>query len=184
MAYFRNANLVPRGGFFFELNGEKVSARHFCDIERPVAEMLRRAGLTCTVEEAVANYMCPRIDEADWFCTGKFRPARVRPAEALKNTASAVAGRDVVPFDEVERRLRVCMECPMHTREFCVACTGHLERVLAMFGGRRTPVPEDAGAGICKCCKAYESGVASVAYADGEGVWGEAPANCWRYNKS
>lgn len=183
MAYFRNANLVPRGGFFFELNGEKVSARHFCDIERPVADMLRRAGLTCTVEEAVANYMCPRIDEADWFCTGNFHASKIRPAEALKNTVAIVPGRDVVPFDEVEHRLRICMSCPMHTRDFCVTCTGHLERVLSMFGGRRTTVPEDAGSGICKCCKAYESGIASVVYADGDKIWEGAPDICWR-NKS
>ena len=180
MAYFKNVNVAPPCGFFFELNGEKVSARHFCDIERPVREMLRKAGLTCTVEEAVANYMCPRIDEADWMCTGSFRPSPIRPAEALRNSLFEVEGRELVPFDVVERRLRACLACPMHTRKFCVTCTGHLERVLAAFGGRRPKVPEDAGSGICKCCKAYESAIASVAYAPGENTWEGTPETCWR----
>lgn len=178
--YFRNPNVAPQGGFFYELNGEKVTGRYFCDIEPKVRALLRKYRLTLSAEEAVAEYMCPRIPEASWMCTGGFTKAKIQPSEALKNSKLISEGRDVVPFDEIERRLRTCMACPMHTREFCVTCTGHMERILLYYGGRRQKVPEDAGSGICRACKAYESAVASIEYRKDEAVWEGVPDTCWR----
>jgi hypothetical protein len=178
--YFKNVNVAPLGGFFYELNGERVTGRHFCEMEGPVRALLRKYHRTETVEEAVANYMCPRIPEASWLCTGGFKESKIRPAEALANSINLTSGRDVVTFDEIERRLRVCMACPMHTREFCVTCTGHIERIILMFDGRRRKVPEDAGSGICKCAKAYEAALASVAYGKDEALWEGVPNICWR----
>lgn len=182
--YFRNVNTSPVGGFFYELNGEKVTGRHFCDIEPKVRALLRKYHRTESAEEAVAGYMCPRIPEASWLCTGA-SPARaaVRPAEAMRNSDLITAGREVVPFDEIERRLRICMSCPMHTREFCVTCTGHMERIMLLYAGRRPKVPEDAGSGICKCAKAYESALVSVEYGKDEPVWESVPETCWRRMK-
>ena len=179
--YFKNVNVAPAGGFFYELNGETVSGKHFCDIEGRVRALLRKYHRTETVEEAVAGYMCPRIPEASWLCTGGFKTAKIRPAEAMENSEMIVSGRNLVTFDEIERRLRICMACPMHTREFCVTCTGHMDRIMLLSGGRRRKVPEDAGSGICRCCKAYESAIASVEYGDGDTVWEGIPDSCWRH---
>lgn len=182
--YFRNVNTAPAGGFFYELNGEKVTGRFFCDIEPKVRALLRKYKRTETVEEAVAGYMCPRIPEASWLCTGgDFKRVGVRPAEAMKNAERLTLGREVVAFDEIERRLRICLSCPMHTREFCVTCTGHMERIMLLYAGRRPRVPEDAGSGICKCAKAYESAIASVEYGRDEPAWESAPETCWRNRK-
>lgn len=181
--YFKNVNIAPRGGFFYEINGEAVSAPHFCLIEGPVKELMRKYHVQGTAEEAVANYMCPRIPEASWMCTGSFSRSVIRPAEALSNSFSIMDGKEVVPFDDIEKRLRVCMSCPKHTREFCVTCTGHMERILRYLSGRRPKLPEDNGTGICKCCKAYESAVASMEYRDGDAMWDGAPETCWRNQK-
>lgn len=178
--YFKNVNSTPAGGFFYELNGEKVTGRFFCEIEPKVRALLRKYGRTETAEEAVAGYMCPRIPEASWLCTGNFKKSKILPAEALKNAIWLTEGHDVVPFDEIERRLRICLACPRHTREFCVTCTGHMERIMLLYAGRRPKVPEDAGSGICKCAKAYESALVSVEYRDSDPVWEGLPDTCWR----
>ena len=181
--YFRNPNIPPAGGFFYELNGEKVTGRFFCDIEPKVRALLRKYNRTETAEEAVAGYMCPRIPEASWMCTGGFTKAKIQPSEALRNSTVISEGREVVPFDEIERRRRACMACPMHTREFCVTCTGHMERIMLLYGGRRQRVPEDAGSGICRCAKAYEAAIASVEYGKDEPGWEGSPDTCWRNRK-
>lgn len=183
--HFTNTGNSLRDGYFFELNGERVEGRHFCDIENRVRAMLRKAGMTCTAEEAVAAYMCPRIQEAGWACKGMPVGSRphILPADALRNSVTAVAGRHVVPFDEIERRIRICLGCQKHTREYCVTCTGHLERIMAMFSGKRPRVPEDSGSGICTCAKAYESAIASVDFKNSESVWEGVPDTCWRKSK-
>lgn len=178
--FFKNINVSPEGGFFYEINGEKVSGKHFCDIEAKVRHLLRKYRRTESAEEAVATYMCPRIQEAPWLCTGGFSSAKIRPLEAMTNAERIVQGRDVVTFDEVERRLRICMACPMHTREFCVTCTGHMDRIMTLFAGRRQHLPEDAGSGICRAVKAYESAITSVKYNQGEPIWEGVPETCWR----
>ena len=181
--YFRNVNVTPAGGFFYEINGEKVTGRFFCEIEPKVRALLRKYNRKETVEEAVAGYMCPRIPEAGWMCTGTFKNSVIRPAEAMANSIALTQGREVVSFDEVEKRLRTCLSCQCHTREFCVTCTGHMERIMLLYAGRRPKVPEDAGSGICKCAKAYESALVSVEYSDGDPVWENAPETCGRIRK-
>lgn len=180
--YFKNVNVSPVGGFFYEINGERVTGRHFCDIENKVRALLRKYNRKETAEEAVAGYMCPRISEAPWLCTGGFKSTKIPATEAMQNSVYITDGREVVPFDEIERRIRICLSCPMHTREFCVTCTGHMERIMLLYAGRRPKVPEDAGSGICKCAKAYESALVSVEYRKDEPIWEGVPETCWRKN--
>ena len=178
--FFKNVNIAPHGGFFYETHGEKVSGAHFCDIEGRVRALMRKYGIPGTVEQVVAEYMCPRIPEAGYLCSGVVpKAASVLPHEAMKNS-EAYCGRQVVPADEIMRRLQTCMKCPRHTREFCVTCTGHMNRILLSFNGRRMAVPEDRGSGICRCARAYEAAMASVDYGPDEPVWEGAPDTCWR----
>lgn len=183
--FFRNVNIAPRGGFFYETHGEKVSAPTYVQIEPKVRALMRKYGIPGTVEQAVAGYMCPRIPEAASLCTGPVSRAAdyVMPREAMANAEKAAAGRHVVPFDEIERRLRVCLSCPKHTREYCVTCTGHMQRIMLLFNGRRPSVPEDRGSGICRCARAYEAALASVEYGPGDKVWDGAPETCWRHTR-
>ena len=181
--FFKNTNIAPHGGFFYETHGEKVSGAHFCDIEGRVRALMRKYNIPGTVEQVVAEYMCPRISEAPYLCTGgSQKPATILPRDAM-SASEAYVGRNVVTADEIMRRLRICMACPKHTREFCVTCTGHMQRILLLFNGRRTQVPEDRGSGICRCAKAYEAAIASVEYGEGEQVWAGAPDTCWRFVK-
>ena len=178
--FFRNVNIAPQGGFFYETHGEKVAAPTYVEIEPKVRALMRKYNIPGTVEQEIAGFMCPRIHEAPSLCTGNFSKVdSIMPREAMKRSEE-YGNRQVVPFDEVERRLRVCLKCPKHTREYCVTCTGHMNRVLMMFGGRRTAVPEDRGSGICKCARAYEAAITSVEYGKDEPVWVGAPDTCWR----
>lgn len=180
-SFFRNVNIAPHGGFFYETHGEKVAAPTYVEIEPKVRALMRKYHIPGTVEEAVAGYMCPRIPEGARLCTGSFAPARdMIPAREAMANSEAYAGRHVVTFDELSRRLRVCMACPKHTREFCVTCTGHMNRILLLFNGRRVSVPEDRGSGICRCARAYEAAIASVDYGRDEKPWAGAPDTCWR----
>lgn len=177
---FTNTNNTPSEGYFYEINGERVTAARYIDIEKPVADLMRKYGVEGTVEAAVAAHMCPRIHEAPWMCTGgDFKTDKVFPKDALKNS-EPYTSRQVVTFDIIERRLRTCSECPKHTREFCVTCTGHAARLEMMFRGRRPPLPEDRASGICKLSRAYEIATASVEYADDEPLWDDTPETCWR----
>lgn len=180
--YFKTTNISPRSGFFYETHGEKVSARYYVDIVPRVRALMKKYNIPGTVEEVVAEYMCPRIPESSFLCTGNYERAAIYPREALAN-AMPYTSRRVVTFDVIEDRLRTCMECPMHTRDFCVTCTGHAGRMLAAFGRRRPSLPEDRGSGICRCAKAYELALASVEYPDDEPVWEGAPDTCWRKRK-
>lgn len=181
--FFRDTRSTPPGGkYFYEApGGEYVEAPHYCEIEAKVRPLLAKYGVTMSVENAIAEYMCPRLPTgAEWFCTGMFTTKQfVRAAEALKNSRG-YCDRPLVAFDVLERRLRRCMECSKHEREWCPSCTGHFDRLHQGFRGRRARLPEDKASGVCACARAYEFAVAAVEYGKTEPVWEGAPETCWR----
>lgn len=180
--YFKDTRATPPGGVFFYVapGGERVEGRHFSEIERRVAALLEKYHDPRSVERAVAEYMCPRISGADWFCQGPVVASpSVRPPQALSNSLP-YCRRSMVPFDVIERRMQVCLSCPKHVREWCPSCTGHLARLDREMRGRRPHLAEDRPSGVCSCAKAYEYALASVEYAPGEPIWEGTPDSCWR----
>lgn len=177
--YFRNVNTPPTGGYFFETHGEQVSAKYYCDMVAPVRALMQKYKIPGDVESVIASYMCPRIPEAGWLCTGDFVPKTILPREALEASLRYTT-RHVTTFDRIQQRLRTCMNCPNHTRDFCVTCTGHMGQIMNRFGQARPALPEDRGSGICKCAKAYEVAIASVEFNPEEQVWPDTPDTCWR----
>lgn len=169
----------PGGKYFFELGGERVEASNWPEMHTKAQALMQKHGVTGPVEWAVAEYMCPYMP--DWYCRGVVGRTVVRDREAW-DRAQQYFRRDLVPFDEVSRRLRICQGCEKHSREgSCITCSGILAKILAAFGGKRPKVLEDEATGICTCCRTYESVVASVKH--GDDPWPETPDNCWRNQK-
>lgn len=171
----------PPGGFVFETHGERVTGRCFDEIAPKVRGLMAKYGIAGTAEAAVAGYMCPRLGPAAHaFCAGEFSASDdVGRHEAVDN-CEPYYSRQVAPFDVIERRLARCMTCPRHFRGWCLTCTGHHQRILNGFRGRRPALPVDRGTGVCTCARAYEAAVASVEYAPEEKIWEGAPETCWR----
>lgn len=167
----------PGGAFYLEVGGERVQAADWFSMRRAASLLLARHGDRRTPEAAVAEFMCP--DMPSWYCTSGGRET-VFSAEARAN-AKAYFSRNLVPADEMSRRLAACRECPRHSRNVCLTCTGHLQWLLSGFGGRRPKLPEDALSGVCLSAKTFEIAPTSV---DGElPTWEDVPDCCWRNRK-
>lgn len=166
----------PGGKYFLEIAGERVEAPNWPLMHQKAAALMAKHGVNRPVEWVVAEYMCPYMP--DWYCRGSAARTVVRDREAWNN-AQPYFRRDLVTFDKVSERLRICADCPKHSREgSCTTCSGILNKILAAFGGRRPQVLEDKAAGVCLCARTYESVVASVEH--GEDPWDGTPDGCWR----
>lgn len=169
----------PGGKFFYELNGERVEAHTWVEMKPKVEALMAKHGVTGYADVLVAEFMCPHMPS--WYCTGVTRRTSVTKSVAL-DEAKKYYGRDMLTFDQIAERLRICTACKMHEREVCLTCTGVLKHIKAMFGGRRPRLLEDDLSGICACAKTFEAVIASVDLT-GVGEWPEVPENCWRNRK-
>ena len=179
--FFHDVNNPPPGGlYFYETHGVKVTGRTFLEIEPKVRSLMAKFHISGTPEMEVAAYMCPRIPNPGAYCKGSTVEApHVRPNVAIA-TSLPYCERQVVAFDEIERRMRVCAKCPEHARDWCPTCTGHVSRMKSAFGSRRPELPEDTVSGVCQCAKAYEIAITACEYGKDEKVWDGAPDTCWR----
>lgn len=169
----------PPGGFVFAIGDDKVSGRTAPEILPKVVKLLAKHGVSAPAEEALAEYMCPRLGPAArYMCTGDVKaPEHTLPREALANCA-LYARRPIVPFETIQRRMGVCSTCPKHERDWCLTCTGAFTQIQRMMEGRRPLLPADRFSGVCGCAKAYEAVICSVEH-EGE-PWPDAPDTCWR----
>lgn len=177
----RSLMTPPPGGFFFyELNGERVQARLWPDMEPMVRALMQKHGVVGSPAAVVSEFMCPSMP--DWYCSGPNLRHVLRIPEIREN-AGPYFHKQIVPFDVVSRRLRCCQQCPKHTRNFCLTCTGLSDWIMVSFNNRRTRVPEDQASGTCECAKTLEAVIATVDYADSDPVWDGVPDTCWRKTK-
>ena len=169
----------PDGWYEYALDGEVVRSRSRFEICRLTANLRRSKGLSVFGDgfKHVMEYMCPLLP--DGFCT---KPSTVPPpltANEVKANTVALFPLRLVASDVAERRLEVCIRCPMHTRRgFCVDCTGLLDWMIRGFRGSRGRLPADRAAGVCLVEKVMAAALASVDKPSREGV--VFPAGCWR----
>ena len=169
----------PGGKYFLEINGERVEDTNWPMMHQKAAALMAKHGVTGPVEWAVAEYMCPYMP--DWYCRGVVGRTVIRDKEAW-DRAQKYFRMNLVTFEEVSRRLRVCQDCPKHSRENgCVTSSGILQKILSAFGGHRVRVLEDEASGICTCARTYEAVVASVVH--DKDIWEGVPDTCWRKSK-
>lgn len=179
-ARFRSTMTPPPGGmFFYEHAGERVEARTWLEMRPKVEALMAKHGLKGYADLLVAAYMCPHMP--GWYCTGAVPARSVTTVKTALANAVPYYRRELVPFDEISRRMRICHECPKHERDVCLTCTGILDRIKMSFGGRRVSVLEDKMSGVCSCAKTFEAVVASVEH--GDEPWPDAPDCCWRKRK-
>lgn len=177
MVRFRSTMVPPPGGYFFyEHGGEQLRASTWVQMKPLVEDLMRRHGLSGYADRLVAEYMCPHMPP--WYCEGAGVRVVTSVKVALKN-AEPYYPRELVQFDEISRRMRICHDCPKHERDVCLTCTGILDRIRAAFRGRRVPVLEDKMSGVCGCARTFEAVIASVEHGE-EPVWDGAPDTCWR----
>ena len=180
--FFKDVNMTPPGGlFFYETHGEKVTARTFLEIRPKIRSLMDKYRIGGMVESELARYMCPKMSDPSRYCSGETFSGNghVRPLEAISESIP-YGKRDVVSFDVIERRMQKCQTCPMHARDWCPSCSGHMEKIYESFSGRRTALPVDRSSGVCQCAKAYEASIASVTYGPDDRIWDGAPKSCWR----
>lgn len=134
-----------------------------------------------TAMELLGEYMCSHMPEG--FCYGD-APDDLRGATVpyYLNRASEYVELPDATVDKIIDRMTVCLQCPMHRRDFCIGCTRAHKHIYRMFDGRRAPLPGDLKSGVCACAGTLEMVVASVEYPDGAPEWTMAPVpeTCWR----
>lgn len=175
-ARFKSTMCPPPGGkFYFELNGERVEARDWITMRALVASLLERHGVKALPEAVVAEFMCP--DMPDWYCTEGGR--KTFTMKEAREKAVPYFKKNLVPYDDMIRRLAVCRACPKHDRNVCLTCTGNLQWISDRFAGRRRRIPDDNMSGICRSAATFESVVTSI---DGAELpeWTDVPETCWR----
>lgn len=173
---FKSKMTPPPGGkFFLEVDGDRVEAHTWLEMLPKVQALMARHNIGGFAEDLVANYMCPYMP--DWYCTGHVGHSVTTVHDARKNAAQYYS-RNLVTFDRLSERMRICHDCPKHERDICLTCTGILHNIMVSFGGKRVKVPEDLMSGVCGCAKTFEAVIASVEH-DGD-PWEGAPDTCWR----
>jgi len=183
MIRFRTIHAIPPGGVYeYELDGVLVQDRSRFGISAKVRELRASKGLQTVGDgfDYVMDWMCPRLP--DGFCSAPPKLARLDVRLVKENTVRLFGAR-LVPSDEAERRLELCLRCPMHTRRgLCVDCTGLLEWMRRGMRGRGA-LPADQASGTCLCDNVMAAAGASVAMrplvADAE-----YPAECWRLKEA
>jgi len=177
----------PHGLFFYETHGRKATGRTLAEIAPKVKAIMERFSIQGTPEDAVAEYMCPRVPGLP--CArppGTANPREtVAPKEAMANSLPYCAMPPAAP-ETAKARIEACARCPRHERRWCPTCAGHADaadREFAKHGTRRPRTGLDARSGVCTCAKAYEMVIASVEYGEGGPVWDDAPGTCWRYQR-
>lgn len=173
---FKSVMLTPPGGeYFFEHEGERVSARHWLEFLPKLKDVMARHGIKGTPLDVAAAHMCPHMPS--WFCTSG--GVRDFPVATARAEARQYFSKQVVTPSEIARRLEVCRTCPKHSRTVCLTCTGIASWILSSFGGRRPSLPDDKMSGICRCANTFEMAAASV---DARGLpkWDDVPDCCWR----
>ena len=175
-ARFKSVMCPPPGGkFYFELNGERVEARDWFTMRGLVSALLERHGVKAVPEEVVARYMCP--DMPDWYCTEGGR--KTFTMKEARTNAAQYFQKNIVPYDEMVRRLAVCRQCRQHDRNVCLTCTGNLQWITDRFQGRRRRIPDDDLSGICRSAATFESVVTAVEVSELP-EWSGVPDGCWR----
>lgn len=175
-ARFKSVMCPPPGGkFYFELNGERVEARDWFTMRGLVTALFERHGVKAVPEDAVAVYMCP--DMPDWYCTEGGR--KTFTMKEARTNAVPYFQKNIVPYDEMVRRLAVCRQCRQHDRNVCLTCTGNLQWIAERFQGRRRRIPDDDLSGICRAAATFESVVTAVEASELP-EWSGVPDGCWR----
>lgn len=167
----------PTGEFFYEVEGERVTARTWAEMQPKAYALMQKHGIDGPVEWAVAEYMCPYLPA--WYCKGERRGRSYTSLRDARNNGIPYFKRPLIAPDEIALRLRACAECQMHARTVCLSCTGTDAWILQGFAGRRTKMLEDKLSGICECHKTFESLIASVDLGESP-VPDGLPETCWR----
>ena len=175
-ARFKSVMCPPPGGkFYFELEGERVEARDWFTMRGLVVALFEKHGVKAVPEDAVAAFMCP--DMPDWYCTEGGR--KTFTMKEAREKSAQYFSKNLVPYDEMVRRLAICRSCPRHDRNVCLTCTGNLQWIVDRFAGRRRRLPDDDMSGICRSAAAFESVVTAVEK-DELPEWTDVPDTCWR----
>ena len=181
MTFFTSKFVPPPGGeYFFQYGGDSFRTRSYDEAVRKTQEIMQKHGLSGYPPGVLAEFMCPHMP--DGFCTKNFGN-RVFTLDAQRSEAISYFSKPLVAFDETERRLSKCMQCPKHSRTFCASCLGVPEWIRSGFRNARRILPVDKFVGTCTCAGTFASVVASVR-TDALPVWRETcPDSCWRNEK-
>jgi hypothetical protein len=105
-------------------------------------------------------------------------------ASVVKERTKMLFGMQLLPADEIERKMEICVACPQHTRRsVCWDCTGLGDWVLRGFGGRRGRLPADRATGVCLADGVLTAASASVV-ARPRLADTEYPSGCWRLKEA
>ena len=169
----------PGGVWFWQDHDHSFSSPNLEIVAGEVGRVLRAMGDRRDPEQAVFEYMAPRMPRG--WATGYTGPARQTLSSAVLN-ARPYFSRPVDRVDRIMARMDACARCPKRERPFCLTCHGIPQMVYGEFDGRRGPVPQDRFSGVCTCAGTFDMVVASVMYGDGA-VWPDTPSTCWRLQR-
>lgn len=165
----------PNGEWVFEHEGERISDVSWPRFHSKLMDLMMRHRIHGLPRDIAAEYMCPFLPE--WFCTSG--GVKVTGSDVARANAKPYFSKHLVSYDEMIARQEVCRNCPKHSRNVCLTCTGILNWIVNSFGGRRKQIPDDRMSGMCACAKTFAAVVTSV---DARELpeWEDVPDNCWR----
>lgn len=170
---------APPGGAWFWQDGDHfLVGPDFEELATRVGAVLRAKGDHTDPRQAILGHMAPRMPRG--WAKGYDGPREPTAGDMLRTARALVSKRQVARADVIMRRMSVCAACPAMERKVCLVCMHIPEKVVALFDGRRAPLPCDAKSGVCGCAKTFCMAVCSAMYPGEEPVWPGTPGSCWR----
>lgn len=170
---------APPGGAWFWQDGDHfLTGSDFMELATRVGAVLRAKGDASDPQQAILEHMAPRMPRG--WAKGYDGPQEPTAGDMLRTARKIAAGHQVARADVIMRRMSVCASCPAMERKICLVCMHIPEKAVALFGGRRAPLPCDAKSGVCSCAKTFCMAVCTAMYPGEEPVWPGTPGSCWR----
>jgi hypothetical protein len=159
----------PPGGWKYTVpqTGVTITSPFYASLLPRVIRHLKANGIPITDEllEVIEDGACRESNVGSWCCPKPEKPVADMPVPLLSAMESfirciwaAVLARKFVPREEVERRIAVCMICPLRSEapSGCSGCYTLLRKAKDLLSGKSAITIEPDADGVvrdtCKAC--------------------------------
>ncbi len=188
----------PPGGWRYTPpeTGVTLTASHYSSLKDIVVRHLRANGFEAD-EDIIQDGACRETPAAGGWCrkrepkpvAGRLPHLTLAMAERFISTIwEVIKERKLVPREEAERRLAICMSCPLATSiGGCDSCTTLYKKMVEMLASKN-PLKVEEGkefCGACGCLLLAKTAIPNTTLDRAEGS--EKPryleGHCWRLEK-
>ena len=189
MLKFRVRNVVPPGGYFYEVPEKFVTLRDstLSGLVQSLGRYYALNGIPVpeNMAELVEDFICRQAPEG--FCYGEslLPRAKVMTYFELKfKTGQLVVGlpEPFVGGGLANTRAETCLRGPKNNRGLCPTCSGMRGWGTQLVGRRVTPVDERLG--VCEAATVLTAVLVHIQHDRAASVLQDGPEGCWIWGEA